>query len=309
MQWRLRPGSVLSEAPTIALRTRGLRTTGAHEALAEKATQPTRATSSAPSRSAGQRQRQGKLPSRAQSSGPRRIAGPRSCKPPSQQQSKPEVRLARSRCAPAVQDAAVGSVTEGREAHLARHAGGLRTCPRCRWYKRGAEWVCSYGKFVRQHGRTRENVAWLVERPERFGGAWGLGCTVCAWFANRARSEVEGSCGPSTSQPQRGNASICRLGTRFGRFEVRPQFLQAEHVKQHAESTAHRTALIAWMNPDAPLRFASQASLGDELLLSGPVPQPRFLPGVDPRGHFAHASVRRSARIQDGNVPLRRASS
>ena len=127
---------------------------------------------------------------------------------------------------------------------------------------------------MRQHGRTRENVAWLVERPERFGGAWGLGCTVCAWFTNRARSEVEGSCGPSTSQPQRGNASICRLGTRFGRFEVRPQFLQAEHVKQHAESTAHRTVLIAWMNPDAPLRFASQASLGDELLLSGAVPQP-----------------------------------
>ena len=32
--------------------------------------------------------------------------------------------------------------------------------------------------------------------------------------------------------------------------------------------------MIAWLNPDAPLRFAAQATLGDKLLLSGAVPQP-----------------------------------
>ena len=126
-----------------------------------------------------------------------------------------------------------------------------------------------------QCSRARENVAWLAERPTRFGGEWGLGCTVCAWFANRAFSEQrgsEGSCGSSTSQPQRGKASLCRLGSRFARFEVRAEYLQAEHFKQHAESSAHRRAVIAWLNPDAPLRFAAQATLGDEQLLSGAVP-------------------------------------
>ena len=259
--WRLRPGTaVLSDvshgAPAVKL----------------KATQPTRTPRSASSRSAGQRPRQGK-PSRAQSSGPRRTAGPRSCKPPLQ--SEPEVSLARSRRAPTVRAAVVGSVAEGREEHLARHGGGLRTCPRCRWHKRGAEWVCSYGSFVRQQGsRARENVVWLAERPTRFGGEWGLGCTVCAWFAGRACGGSEGSCEPSTSKPQRGTTSLCPLGTRFARFEVRHEHLQAEHVKQHAESAAHRRAVIAWLNPDAPLRFAAQATLGDEQLLSGAVPQP-----------------------------------
>ena len=31
---------------------------------------------------------------------------------------------------------------------------------------------------------------------------------------------------------------------------------------------------MAWLNPDAPLTFAAQETLGDELLLSGAVPQP-----------------------------------
>ena len=172
----------------------------------------------------------------------------------------------------------MGSVTESSEDHLARHGGGLRTCPRCRWHKRGADWVCSYGKFLCQHSRgSRENVVWLAERPARFGGEWALGCTICSWFAQRAWSEQrgsEGSCGSSTSQLQRGTASMCRLGSRFARFEVRAECLQAEHFKQHAETSVHRRAVIAWQNPDAPLRFAAQATLGDELLLSGAVPQP-----------------------------------
>ena len=31
-------------------------------------------------------------------------------------------------------EALVGPITESREAHLRRHSGGLRSCPRCRWY-------------------------------------------------------------------------------------------------------------------------------------------------------------------------------
>jgi len=64
------------------------------------------------------------------------------------------------------------------------------------------------------------------------------------------------------------------LGTRFAHFEVRAQYLQAEHVKQHAESSVHRRAVFAWLNPDAPIRFAAQETMEDEQLLSGAVPQP-----------------------------------
>ena len=207
---------------------------------------------------------------RSKSSGPSRSAGPRPLR------SERQVRLRRPRRAPTVQDAAVGSVRESREDHIARHGGGLRTCPRCRWHTRGGEWVCSYGMFVRPQGsRTRENVAWLAERPTRFGGEWGLGCIVCAWFANRARTDLhEKSCGSRAPQPQRGAARRCRLGSRFARFEVRAEFLQAEHFKQHAVSAVHRRAVMAWINPDAPLTFAAQRTLGDEQLLSGAVPQP-----------------------------------
>ena len=198
-QWRLRPGTVLSDVS-------GSSAQGDTQRGVLRATQATRCKSPAPSRSAGRSQGQG-----------------------------PQARLARSRRAPTVQDATVGSVRESREDHLARHGGGLRTCPRCRWHARGAEWVCSDGMFVRQQcSRARENVAWLAERPTRFGGEWGLGCTVCAWFANRAFTEQrvgEGRCGSRASQPQRGAASLCRLGSRFARFEVRAEYLQAEHFK------------------------------------------------------------------------------
>ena len=155
----------------------------------------------------------------------------------------------------------------------------MRTCPRCRWYRQGGAWICSYGQLVCQPCRAgpRENVVWLAERPDRWGGEWGLGCNICAFLANRATGPESGS--PSSTQPQRGSGSrtadsLCRLGTRFARFEVRAACLQAEHVKQHAESSVHRMAVAAWLNPDAPLRFAAQATLQDEQLLSGAVPQP-----------------------------------
>ena len=241
--WRLRPGTVLS----------------------------THSVSSRPSRSAGRRAAQGDT-QRGLRAGRRQRRGKQPL------QSEPEVRSATWRRGPTIQDAIVGSVTESSEDHLARHGGGLRVCPRCRWHKRGADWVCSYGKFLCQHSRgSRENVVWLAERPARFGGEWALGCTICSWFAQRAWSEQrgsEGSCGSSTSQLQRGTASMCRLGSRFARFEVRAECLQAEHFKQHAVSAVHRRVVVAWLNPDAPLTFALQAILEDELLLSGAAPQP-----------------------------------
>ena len=178
--------------------------------------------------------------------GPSRSAG----RPP----SSPTAQAGRRR-QPQKQGCVVGGVQETRQDHLTRHGGGQRTCPRCRWYKHGDFWTCSYGKLYSQlHSGPRENVLWLAERPVRWGGEWGLGCSICAWFANRAT--VTGPChtppSASSTQPQRGSQRLCRLGTRFARFEVRAEFLQAEHIKQHAESSAHRTGrliiVIVWQD-------------------------------------------------------------
>ena len=127
----------------------------------------------------------------------------------------------RQRCIPrpVIDAAAIGTVHESREAHLGKHGGypGLSACPRCKWYRRGSEWLCSYGKFNRKMGLRNETVVWLAERPQRFGSEWGVGCTICAWFVNRSAGERDGE--PSGSKPQRGNskpqrgkASRCRLG-------------------------------------------------------------------------------------------------
>ena len=103
--------------------------------------------------------------------------------------------------------------------------GGLQTCPRCRWSRKGDQWKCAYGKFISTAGESPETVVWLAERPLRLQGAWGLGCTICAWFTNKAIDEP---------QPKRG-VKVCRVATRFSRFEVRCPNLQAEYIRQHAD--------------------------------------------------------------------------
>ena len=226
--WRLRPGTVVVEV--------------------------------APSRSAGNPKR--KAPSTCSRSVRRRPSGKDAVPQVAKLLSpKQDGEAKRKRCVRR-QDAVTGTVGESREAHLARHGGGQRTCPRCRWYRRGSEWLCSYGKFNRKMGLRNETVVWLAERPQRFGSEWGLGCTIYAWFVNRSAGERDGD--PSRSKPQRGKASRCRLGTRFSRFEVRAEYLQAEHIKQHAESSAHRMAVVAWLYPHAALMFRAQKTLEDE---------------------------------------------
>ena len=68
----------------------------------------------------------------------------------------------------------VGPSSETREAHLRRHAGGRRTCPRCRYYTHGAAWTATYGSCLAPTG-PRRRIVWLAERPARQGGAWALG--------------------------------------------------------------------------------------------------------------------------------------
>ena len=160
----------------------------------------------------------------------------------------------------------VGPVTETKEQHLKRHDGGLRARPRCHFYKFGHRWLSAHG-HVKETARAgpRQNFTWLAERPARWGGAWGLGCKVCADAAARI---VTGA-----SAESQGGVCRRRLGTAWARFEVRASSLQAEHVRQHQDYDVHKLAVLEWLRPDEPVQLKLQASLSDDQLLSGSVPQ------------------------------------
>ena len=160
----------------------------------------------------------------------------------------------------------VGPVTETREEHLRRHGGGLRSCPRCKWYRLSSSWLCTYGSRVRASAGARGRVCWLQERPERWGGAWALGCLFCAHRADRA--SMQASQTPASTRRRN------QLATKWCRFEVCPRTLQAEHIKQHAHYDVHKLAERAYYQPDSPLTLTLQASEEDEALLAGAVPQP-----------------------------------
>ena len=161
----------------------------------------------------------------------------------------------------------LGSSSESRTDHLARHGGGRRDCGRCRFYMWGAKWMKAYGQVPALHqpkGRSggREVMHWLAERPARWPGAWGLGCALCAGFYSRVKASDDG----------RPDAS--RFGTKWARYEVRVGTLQASHVHQHLGKDCHRLATEAYLQPDAPIRMVLQCEHGDEELLRGAVPQP-----------------------------------
>ena len=87
--------------------------------------------------------------------------------------------------------------------------------------------------------------------------------------ADAAARTVAGS--PAESQ---GGASRRRQGTAWARFEVHGSSLQAEHIRQHKDQDVHKLAVWAWLRPDEPVQLKLQASLSDDQLLSGSVPQP-----------------------------------
>ena len=158
----------------------------------------------------------------------------------------------------------VGSVNESREAHLERCQ--QPGCPRCRWYLVGHMWQATYGSLEEVEAGPRGKTIWLSERPARWKGAWALGCTLCAEAL--ARRQVLGD--TAGTQQSKGSA---RKNCRWARYEVRPSFLQAEHVKQHACSDCHKLAVQAFLRPDAPVRLYLQSCHSDDVLLRGAVPQ------------------------------------
>ena len=83
-------------------------------------------------------------------------------------------------------DMLVGPCSETRADHLRRHEGGRNTCIRCRYSLYGDAWTATYGSFAMNvGGTTRRQMIWLSEKPAHWGGAWRVGCCVCAEFEQR----------------------------------------------------------------------------------------------------------------------------
>ena len=162
----------------------------------------------------------------------------------------------------------VGPVGESREAHLERCQ--QPRCPRCRCYQVGHRWQATYGSLEADAG-PRGKIIWLSERPARWGGAWALGCSLCA--AALARRQVP--CDTAgTQKPKNAGGSITgHSNCTWARYEARPSFLQAEYVKQHACSDCHKLGEQAFLMPDEPVRLSLQRDYYDDRLLSGAVPQ------------------------------------
>ena len=155
----------------------------------------------------------------------------------------------------------IGLAAETKDEHMRRHGpGGDRSCSRCRWYTMEHRWATTYGRF--SGPAVPQPRSWIGERPARWGGTWGLGCTLCSQSLTR-RVDPRGTAG----QDHR------RLCTKWSRFEVRSTTLQAEHFAEHRTSDIHKVALYAWMFPDEPVQLKLQASVSDNRLLSGCVPQ------------------------------------
>ena len=56
---------------------------------------------------------------------------------------------------------------------------------------------------------------------------------------------------------------------------MRHRSLQAENIRFHEKSLGHKFAEASWFRPDEPVCITLQATLDDDRLLSGNVPQPQ----------------------------------
>ena len=166
--------------------------------------------------------------------------------------------------------ALVGSAQETRDEHVKRCSN--KQCPRCRWYLKGHVWQGTYGTLTPSAmGGARERVIWLEERHVRWGGAWALGCSLCAAALWRSQGQTVPL--QLRGVPDRSGKSTPRTRCKWAFYEARPVSIQAEHIKQHACSDVHKLAVQAYCRPDEPVRLALQRTGSDDRLLSGAVPQ------------------------------------
>ena len=163
----------------------------------------------------------------------------------------------------------VGSVSESAAAHKLRHPVPLAECARCQWLLWGPGWKAKQGSHRRELircGRGREeNIQWVGERSVSRGGAWALGCVVCAQA--KARLQVE-----SQLQARQQHGRLC---SKWSRFEVCVKTLKADSLSAHAKTEGHKMALEMSLCPETLVReLLRTRSVEDTGLLKGSVPQP-----------------------------------
>ena len=83
----------------------------------------------------------------------------------------------------------VGSVGDSESAHRLRHPVPLSQCARCQWLAWGSSWKEKQGSFRTERHGGAERIEWVAERGLSRGGAWGLGCSVCAHAVRKLKGE------------------------------------------------------------------------------------------------------------------------
>ena len=71
-------------------------------------------------------------------------SGPRASTPPPRKRRLTPVKAKAPRLE---EDTGLGPASESRPEHLLRHEGGLKPCPRCRYYLFSDTWMATYGSF------------------------------------------------------------------------------------------------------------------------------------------------------------------
>ena len=131
----------------------------------------------------------------------------------------------------------------------------------------GGGWKRKQGSYVNTSiAGASERIEWVAERAKHRGGAWALGCSVCAYALQKLKVE--------SSAHARGYRG--RMRSKWARFEVRSSHLQACALSQHASWYCHRVAMELYLSPETPVRevLLDARNLEDQELLKGSVPQP-----------------------------------
>ena len=197
------------------------------------------------------------------------------------QRPKPEVIKAQLEYAELV-----GPITESRRAHERRHSGTAAaesTCPRCRWYARGTQWLSHKAPITEPALRQKFGKSWLVEKPREYGGCWSIGCSIChaATVLQTSKPVVEDGSARPGQRRSPAEMRKRRFCTKWAMFGAQAFELQASHIDTHAKSDAHKRARRSLMQGTLPASNSAAVCGPDESsddeekdLLCGAVPQP-----------------------------------
>ena len=150
-------------------------------------------------------------------------------------------------------------------------------CAECQWKKNGKKWQDSVS-FV---DATGTRVAPIVEKPEHLGGAWGIGCALCA-----------NALGTTTDRKNRKHFQA------WAKFAIREcGSLNKINIQRHCNSAHHLAAVRMAQQPHLRCSVASVSG-------SQPVPASKPEPALDsvPRAErfvWAIQNVARGGSFKD----------